>query len=65
VKEQLYARFGVKEYWLIDPGNNRIEIFALEAGKYKLLSSATGRGKVRSVALDIEFTIAEVAPEDE
>ncbi len=38
-KFQLYERSGVKEYWVIDPGNKYIEIFHLqikekETGKY-------------------------------
>lgn len=64
VKKELYSRFGVKEFWIIDPGNNGIEILALESGTYRLLSSAVGHGKVRSEVLDIEFDVAEVAPKD-
>lgn len=62
VKKSLYARYGIKEFWIIDPGNNGIEILTLCSGSYQLLSSATGQGKVRSAVLDIEFDVAEVAP---
>ena len=31
-KRQLYAKFGVKEYWIVDPKNRIIEVFCLEQG---------------------------------
>jgi Uma2 family endonuclease len=62
IKKELYARFGVKEFWIVDPGNNGVEILALESGQYKLISSAIGKGKVHSAILDLEFEVAEVAP---
>jgi len=30
VKRQLYARFGVKEYWIIDLENKQVEVFILK-----------------------------------
>lgn len=36
VKFQLYEKFGVKEYWIIDPINKVIEQYVLNDGKYKL-----------------------------
>ena len=40
-KKALYERFGVQEYWLVDPADNFIEIFTLTDGQYKLLSAAS------------------------
>lgn len=40
-KKALYERFGVQEYWLVDPADNFIEIYALTDGEYKLLSAAS------------------------
>ena len=37
-KFQLYEQFGVKEYWLIEPANQVIEVFRLENDKYVLHS---------------------------
>jgi len=65
IKKELYARYGVKEFWIIDPGNDTIEILTLTDGRFELLSSATGRGKVRSQVIEIEFDVAEVAPPEE
>ncbi|GAB4037376.1 Uma2 family endonuclease [Spirosoma gilvum] len=40
-KKELYERFGVQEYWLIDPADNFIEIYSVVDGQYKLLSAAS------------------------
>ena len=50
-KSALYARFGVKEYWLADPANRSVEVFLLENGGYKLQSAAEGSGEVKSSVL--------------
>ncbi len=35
VKRDLYQRHGVREYWIVDPGNKYIQVYILdEAGKY-------------------------------
>lgn len=33
-KFELYRKFGVKEYWLVYPGENTIEVFTLNNGSY-------------------------------
>lgn len=33
-KRDIYARFGVPEYWVVDPDADRIEIYRLEADRY-------------------------------
>ncbi|MCY7360246.1 MAG: Uma2 family endonuclease [Rudanella sp.] len=40
-KKQLYERHGVQEYWLVDPQDKLVEIYALPNGRYDLLSAAT------------------------
>jgi Uma2 family endonuclease len=59
-KMRLYAQFGVKEFWIIDPGNQGIEVFTLKSGAYELLSKGSERGKIHSKVLNFEFDIAEV-----
>ena len=34
LKRKRYERFGVQEYWLVDPDHNTLEILVLQAGQY-------------------------------
>jgi Uma2 family endonuclease len=36
VKKNTYERFGVKEYWIISPKDEAIEVYLLKDGKYEL-----------------------------
>jgi Uma2 family endonuclease len=60
-KLEQYARFGVKEYWIIDPANRSVEILALSGGRYALRTSAVGNGPVSSLVLGgLEFEVAQL-----
>ncbi len=50
-KKELYARFGVPEYWIAEPRLKLIEVFFLEGGKYKLNNYAIESGTVNSPLL--------------
>jgi Uma2 family endonuclease len=50
-KKDVYEAHGVREYWLVDPANQDIEVFVLENGRYRLDNYALGTGPVRSVLL--------------
>ena len=51
-KKALYERFGIGEYWLVDPADAYIEIFSLANGRYELLSAASVQeGTLTSAAL--------------
>jgi Uma2 family endonuclease len=39
-KKELYAQFGLPEYWIIDPDPQTIEVFTLVKGAYQLHSRA-------------------------
>ncbi len=41
-KFRLYARFGVREYWIVDRDTEAIDIFTLDAGHYREVESAAG-----------------------
>lgn len=58
-KRELYARFGVKEFWLADVANRSLEVLVLRNGGYTLHSCATNEGKVRSEVLPgLELNLA-------
>ncbi|MBD0255819.1 MAG: Uma2 family endonuclease [Cytophagales bacterium] len=50
-KRELYARFGVPEYWIVTPEQKSIEVFSLEGGTYKLNNFALESGTVTSPLL--------------
>jgi Uma2 family endonuclease len=50
-KLQMFARYGVPEYWIVDPVNEVIEVHRLEAGSYVLVQRAMGDDEVRSVVV--------------
>ena len=35
-KRELYEKFGVKEYWIVDPFNKSVEVYRLKNGSLKL-----------------------------
>lgn len=50
-KKKLYARFGVKEYWIVVPEQMSIDIYRLGADIYHLHETCTKDGIVESPAL--------------
>lgn len=53
---RLFARYGVPEYWIVDPIARRIEVHALEGGAYREAQVAMGDETVQSVLLpDLTF----------
>ena len=60
-RKDLYARFGVQEYWLGDPANQSLEILTLKDGRYELLCEAARRGNLHSLTLPgLEFDLADI-----
>jgi len=61
-KRELYARFGVQEFWLADVANRAIEVLSLSQGQYQLLSCATNQGKIFSGVLSgFELDLAQLS----
>jgi len=36
VKKDLYEKFGVKEYWVVDPEEERVYVYSLKGGRYEM-----------------------------
>lgn len=42
IKAERYAELGVAHYWIVDPEHERVELFRLEGGTYRLIAGAAG-----------------------
>lgn len=69
-KRSLYARIGVREYWIIEPGTQTVTVLRLESGNYSEVP-LTETGAVRSrvlpelrLTLDDVFEDVNLAPPD-
>jgi Uma2 family endonuclease len=60
-KYKIYEKFGVAEYWLIDPKNQSIEVYSLQNSKYELAAFGVEKGKVQSVVIQgLEIEVSEI-----
>jgi len=50
-KKEHYEKFGVKEYWIVDPMRQWIEVYQLKEGKFNLVQKLQKQGKLRSELL--------------
>ena len=63
-KMEMLARFGVHEYWIVDPKQNTIEIYVLAESTYELAGVFGAHEEVRSSTLpDLAFQTARVFAE--
>ncbi len=60
-KMDLYAKFGVAEYWIGDPADRSLEVFTLEKGRYGPSLRAEKTGRISSLVLTgLEFDLSEL-----
>jgi Uma2 family endonuclease len=60
-KMDLLARFGVVEYWIVDPVENTLEVYVLEDGGYRLAAVYGEADRVHSPTLaNLDFDAARV-----
>ena len=63
-KMQLLARFGVPEYWIVDPVKNTLEIYVLRGPAYERVVAHDEHQRVESPTLpDLSFPAARVFAE--
>ncbi|MCU0646017.1 MAG: Uma2 family endonuclease, partial [bacterium] len=58
-KKLVYEKFGVKEYWIVDPQEEKIEIWAFNDTRYQLFHKAKKTEKFKSKLLeDLELDLS-------
>jgi Uma2 family endonuclease len=50
-KKEIYGRFGVQEYWIVDPKKQWLEIYFNEDGKFKSIQRLEKTGIAKSLVL--------------
>lgn len=51
IKKDVYERFAVKEYWIVDPAYKTIEVYKMQDNRYGLGAFAERQGKITSSVL--------------
>lgn len=51
-KMKAYARFGVSEYWIVDPAARRIEVYRLSVGGFELARTCAQGDTIETPLLD-------------
>jgi len=51
IKKEVYERFAVKEYWIVDVRSKTVEVYCMEGDRYKLFSFAEEKGIIQSSVL--------------
>ncbi len=60
-KKEIYQKYGVKEYWIIFPEYDTIEVFSLENDGYKIFSKGTDDEIVKSKLLEgLEVKVSDI-----
>lgn len=60
-KFNLYQKYGVQEYWIIDPGNRSVHVYALQDGVYQVRDLYTEQDSVRSnVFKDFQISLSKL-----
>ncbi|HLA79545.1 MAG TPA: Uma2 family endonuclease [Vicinamibacteria bacterium] len=64
VKASLYARFGIPEYWIVDVGRERVEVYRdpdAAAGRYARQETVQGDDRlVPSLLPQIDIRVADI-----
>ena len=63
-KFNLYQRAGVREYWIIDPAEKSVQVFALEDGRYTAKDFGAAGDRLRvNILEDCTIDLSQVFPE--
>lgn len=62
VKFLLYAEYGAREYWLIDPERSRLEVWKREGNEFVLLGTFSGNESFTSPLLERRVELTAIFP---
>ena len=60
MKRMLYARAGVREYWVVDPDARTVDVHTLDVDVFREAATVSEDGRVASPLLGAEIAAAEV-----
>lgn len=61
IKKDVYEQYGVREYWLVDPRTNTIELYSYVGQRYQLMALLEDTDVLKSFALEgFEMDLAAV-----
>jgi Uma2 family endonuclease len=63
-KKEVYQKYSVKEYWIVDPKRKTVEIYKNSDNEFVLVTSARENGKVFSEILSLEFDLNDIFKEE-
>lgn len=55
VKKDVYERYGVKEYWIVDPEDNSVTGYSLINGTFTLMLESIGKIESQLLGWSVEF----------
>ncbi len=60
-KKNSYLKFGIKEYWIIDPANETLEVYTPDSGVDVPVIYLVKKGKVESLTIkNLQFDLQEI-----
>jgi Uma2 family endonuclease len=54
-KKDVYEKYGVKEYWIVDPADSQVTGYTLREGSFVLLMKSVGKIKSELLDWSVEF----------
>ena len=65
IKKRMYEKFGVKEYWLVDPLYRLVEQFVLDNGRYQLEATLTKQDVLKALTIScLTIDLNNIFPKD-